>query len=431
MGRIMIVAGTRPELIKLAPIIKELERKNVDFVFIWSGQHYDYNMSKIFLKEFRLPVPDENLEVGSGSHSAQTSRIMLGLESCIKRYEPSIIVAEGDTNTVLAAALTSVKSLVPFAHVESGLRSWNMAMPEEVNRRAVDSISQLLFAPTPYAKLNLLAEGIPESSIHLSGNTVLDSVILMLKYTESKSILRKHGLERDRYILATIHRQENTENPRRLRSIFAALKRLSNLSEVIIPLHPRTALRVKTLNINTNGLKIIEPVGYVEFLTLLRNCSLVITDSGGVQEEAFILDVPTLTVRRSTEWVETVITRTNILTGYGTRRIFELASSKINTKDQKVIPKPKAMSVYGGGRASIRIVRKILEYLEFGYKIKEPNLMSRPVCMYILCPPYPRTGRVQKLLAFNANGMAEPRRGYEHCFVARTWVQNQTFNEET
>ena len=426
----MIVAGTRPELIKLAPIILELKRRNADFIFVWSGQHYDYNMSKIFLKEFRLPEPDENLEVGSGSHSAQTSRIMLRLERVIKRYEPSIIVAEGDTNTVLAAALTSVKSLVPFAHVEAGLRSWNMAMPEEVNRRAVDSISQLLFAPTPYAKLNLLAEGIPESSIHLSGNTVLDSVILMLKYTESKSILRKHGLERDRYILATIHRQENTENPRRLRSIFTALKRLTKLLDVIIPLHPRTALKLKNLNIDTKGVKVIEPVGYVEFLSLLRNCSLVITDSGGVQEEAFILGIPTLTVRRSTEWVETVVNGYNELTGYETRKIFEAASSKIKSKHQQIIPEPEAMRIYGGGKASKSIVEKMIAYLESGGKIKEPNLVSTPVCLYILCPPSVPGMKFQKLLSFNTNGVAEPLDGKRRYVVTRTWVRDKICDEK-
>lgn len=215
MKPIMVVAGTRPEVIKLAPVIKWLQRLSVDYVFVWSGQHYDYMLSRVFFEEFGLDEPDVNLMVGSGSHAEQTARVMLGLERAIMDYSPSVVVAEGDTNTVLAAALVSVKCLTPFAHVEAGLRSWSMVMPEEVNRRVADAVASLHFAPTRWAALNLLFEGVPSRTVHVAGNTIVDSLqqIMSRVYDRSDSVLNEYGLDEDDFILITLHRAENTNNP--------------------------------------------------------------------------------------------------------------------------------------------------------------------------------------------------------------------------
>jgi UDP-N-acetylglucosamine 2-epimerase (non-hydrolysing) len=225
MNPVMVVAGTRPEAIKLSPVIKWLQKLKLDTIFTWSGQHYDYELSEVFFKQLGLPEPDVNLNVRSGSHAKQTAKAMIRLEKTITQYRPSLVVAEGDTNTVAATALTAIKTCVPFAHVEAGLRSYDRTMPEEINRIVADSLSELLFAPTQLAVMNLTHEGIPLRKIHLTGNTIVDVVI---KYKETPrqkgtELLEELNIGSGRYILLTLHRQENTNNLSRLLNIIKAL----------------------------------------------------------------------------------------------------------------------------------------------------------------------------------------------------------------
>ncbi|MEM1990627.1 MAG: UDP-N-acetylglucosamine 2-epimerase (non-hydrolyzing) [Candidatus Bathyarchaeia archaeon] len=386
MKPIMVVAGTRPEVIKLAPVIEWLQRLSVDYVFVWSGQHYDYMLSRVFFEEFGLDEPDVNLMVGSGSHAEQTARVMLGLERAIMDYSPSVVVAEGDTNTVLAAALVSVKCLTPFAHVEAGLRSWSMVMPEEVNRRVADALASLHFAPTRWAALNLLFEGISSRSVHVTGNTVVDALQeLMGKVSElSNNVLSRYNLERGNFILATLHRAENTNNPERLKSILEALDELSQYYPIVFPIHPRTRSAAARFGLSKclSRIRVMEPLGYFEFLALLSNCRVVLTDSGGVQEEAFTLKVPTVTLRYNTERPETTLYGINVLAGAEKDRIVKLAL--MQAERAKEIRGLSFENPLGDGQAGKRIAQLLREAVNEGLAIKEPDLRETPVVEYRL-----------------------------------------------
>ncbi|MCX8205575.1 MAG: UDP-N-acetylglucosamine 2-epimerase (non-hydrolyzing), partial [Candidatus Nezhaarchaeota archaeon] len=329
MRPVMIVAGTRPEVVKLASVIEWLQRLGVSYVFVWSGQHYDYQLSRVFFEELEVGRPDLDLRVGSRPQAEQAAGIMLRLGRAVRERSPSVIVAEGDTNTVLASALTAAKCSTPFAHVEAGLRSWDARMPEEVNRRVADAVASLHFAPTKLAAVNLLFEGVPSRSIYLTGNTVVDALHKFAGRVASLSdcVLSKHGLERHGFILATVHRAENTESPQRLGSILKALDKLSQLHPVVFPAHPRTrgAVAKYGLSKHLGRVRVTGPLGYFEFLALLSSCRAVLTDSGGVQEEAFTLKTPTVTLRYSTERPETTMYRVNVLAGAETERIVKLA----------------------------------------------------------------------------------------------------------
>ena len=386
MKPLMVVAGTRPEVVKLAPVVKWLQKLGVDYVFVWSGQHYDYMLSRIFFEEFELAEPDVDLRVGSGSHAEQTARIMLGLERTIKDYSPSIVVAEGDTNTVLASALVSVKCLTPFAHIEAGLRSWSMLMPEEVNRRVADVVASLHFAPTEWAALNLLFEGISSKSIHITGNTIVDALQeFMNKVADlSNSILGKHGLEIRNYILVTLHRAENTDDPERLKSILEALDELSQYYSVIFPIHPRTKGAIARFGLSDclSRVRLVEPLGYFEFLALLSGCRVVLTDSGGVQEEAFTLKVPTVTLRYNTERPETTLYGINVLAGAEKGRIVKLAL--MQAERAREIRGLSFENPLGDGQAGKRIARLLGEAVDEGLAIEEPDLRETPVIEYRL-----------------------------------------------
>ncbi|MEM2170109.1 MAG: UDP-N-acetylglucosamine 2-epimerase (non-hydrolyzing) [Candidatus Bathyarchaeia archaeon] len=386
MKHIMVIAGTRPEVIKLAPVIKWLQRINVDYVFVWSGQHYDYMLSRVFFEEFELDEPDANLMVGSGSHAEQTARVMLGLERAIRDYSPPVVVAEGDTNTVLAAALTSVKCLTPFAHVEAGLRSWSMVMPEEVNRRVADAVASLHFAPTKWAALNLLFEGVPSRTVHVTGNTIVDSLQQIMGRVSDRSdgVLNGYGLDKDDFILVTLHRAENTNNPGRLKSILEALDELSQFYPVVFPIHPRTRGAVYRLGLSKclSRLMLIEPLGYLEFLALLSNCRVVLTDSGGVQEEAFTLKIPTVTLRYNTERPETTLYSINVLAGAEKDRIVKLALMQAERAEE--IRGLSFENPLGDGQAGKRIARLLEEAVDGGLAIEEPDLRETPVVEYRL-----------------------------------------------
>lgn len=282
---IAFVAGTRPEIIKLYPVIKSIDKIGLCYYFIWSGQHYDYNLSKIFFEQFQLHDPHYNLGVGSGTHAEQTAKIMIELEKVLQTLKPALVVAQGDTNTVLAAALTSAKLSIPFAHIEAGARSWNMKMPEEINRRVADAIASIHYASTYLAAINLLFEGIPKRRIHITGSTAVDVVYEFLTKVEKieEDILAKYGAEPQSYALVTIHRAENTDNPQRLAAIIKALENLARHMPVIFPIHPRTKNTVVKAGLqhNLRDIKLLEPLGYFEFLTLMKNAKVVLTDSGG------------------------------------------------------------------------------------------------------------------------------------------------------
>jgi len=409
MKPVLLVAGTRPEAIKVAPVIEHLRRLGVDFVFVWSGQHYDYEMARTFFEQLSLPEPDESLNVRSGTHSEQTARAMVKLEKTVHRCQPSIVVSEGDTNTVVATAVTSAKCRVPFAHVEAGLRSWNMAMPEEINRKIVDSVSSLHFAPTRLAALNLLFEGISPKGLHVTGNTIVD-VVNKHKDTAGQvgeELLDKLGLEKRRYLLVTIHRAENTDNASRLRNIVRALGELSKEFRVVFPVHPRTVLRVAKLGLQRlwRGVSRLTPLGYWEFLGLLMNCLTVITDSGGVTEEACTLRVPCVTLRYNTERPETLM-RGNVLAGDRTRTILSLVRSQ--TRRSAMISGDSSANPLGDGDAGQRIAAALRNSIETGLRIVEPDLRKTPFVIYRLlrARQVPHLRRYESLVAFDKFGLS-------------------------
>ncbi|RLF94879.1 UDP-N-acetylglucosamine 2-epimerase (non-hydrolyzing) [Thermococci archaeon] len=323
---ISVVLGTRPEIVKMAPIIKELKKRDIDYFVIHTGQHYSYNLDKVFFENFDLEKPRYNLEVGSGTHGKQTGEILKRIERVLIDEKPEIVLVEGDTNTVLASALAASKLHIKVGHVEAGLRSFWKWMPEEINRVLTDHISDLLFAPTEIARNNLLNEGIREG-VYVVGNTIVDS--LKLKKIEK--------IEKD-FILLTLHREENADNPEKLKSIIKGTEMISEYFDtpVIYPIHPRTKKNLKKfgIEINEKFIKLVDPLNYFKFLSYLKSCKFVLTDSGGVQEEACILKIPCITLRDNTERPETINIGANILAGNNPKKILESAvkMSKANKK---------------------------------------------------------------------------------------------------
>jgi len=423
MKPVMVVAGTRPEVIKLAPVFKWFDRLGVEYVFVWSGQHYDYELSRIFFDQFRIPDPDENLNVRSGTHAEQTAKVMMGLEKLIEKYSPSVVVGEGDTNTVVASSLTALKCLVPFAHVEAGLRSWNMCMPEEINRKIADAVATLHFAPTKLAAVNLLFEGIPSKCIHVTGNTIVDMVSEYegLARKRGEELLSDLGLNKYRYILATVHRAENTENPQRLRNIVMALEELSQYYDVLFPVHPRTKKRLIELDLlrHLQNVRIVKPMGYLEFLGVLALAGVVLTDSGGVQEEAFTLKVPTVTLRYNTERPETTMFHVNVLAGADKDRIVKLTLMQAERAEE--IRGLSFENPLGDGYAGKRIVQIVKEAVESGLSIKEPDLRETPVIEYRLLDDrgLESSSLFDLLVAFNGDGRPTLPKGDMLRFLAR------------
>jgi UDP-N-acetylglucosamine 2-epimerase (non-hydrolysing) len=306
---IAVLVGTRPEIIKMAPVMRALKKRRLPFVFIHSNQHYSEEMDQRIVKDLKLPQPDFHLHVGSGTHAFQTGRIMEGVEKICQEIKPSIMIVHGDTNTTLGGALTAKKLKIPVGHVEAGLRSHDYQMPEEINRILTDRISDILFSPTEQAKKNLLKEGIDDKTIVVTGNTVVDALLEHVAIAKKSSILRSHSINKNEYILVTAHRPENVDNKDRLISLIALLSHAQKRmhSTIVWPIHPRTAQKLAEFNITlpTNWI-IIPPVGYIDMLALMNFAQLIMTDSGGVQEEAFILKKALVTMRDSTERPETL-----------------------------------------------------------------------------------------------------------------------------
>ncbi len=316
--KIVTVLGARPQFIKAAAVSRLFLRAPVvREILVHTGQHYDQNLSEIFFRELGLPKPDYNLGIGSGNHGAQTGRMLEAIEQVLITEMPDMLLVYGDTNSTLAGALAAAKLHIPVAHIEAGLRSFNRRMPEELNRVLTDHVSSLLFAPTQSAITNLVREGVSAEKIHRVGDVMYDAALYYgAKAEQTSTILDKLGLTPGNYVLATIHRAENTDDAVRLRRIFDALNSLAQTCRVVVPLHPRTreALRNANYDFSANpGLSIIDPVGYLDMVMLEKHARLIATDSGGVQKEAFFYKVPCATLREETEWVELVESGWNTL----------------------------------------------------------------------------------------------------------------------
>ena len=340
---------------KLGPLSRAL-RRHVREIVVHTGQHYDHAMSDAFFDELDLPRPDRHLGIGSGPHGRMTGRMLEALEEVIAEEKPAMVIVLGDTNSTLAGALAAAKMGVPVAHVEAGLRSFDPAMPEEINRRLTDHVSRLLLCPTPVAVANLKAEGIVRG-VHRTGDVTMDAVRANLP--RALAAARPPGLPASgAYYLATVHRQENVDHAGRLAGILGALEGLS--LPVVLPLHPRTAARMAALRrrLDTSRVRVIAPQPYLAMLRLMKEASAVLTDSGGVQKEAFILGAPCITLRRTTEWTETLESGANRLVG--------TAPSKIRSAVRAIErdrPRWRAARVYGDGRAGERIARVIARFL--------------------------------------------------------------------
>jgi UDP-GlcNAc3NAcA epimerase len=307
--KILTVVGARPQFVKAAIVSRALRAvPDVQEVLVHTGQHYDENMSAIFFDELDMPRPAYNLEIGSGTHGAQTGQMLAAVESAMMAEKPDWMLTYGDTNSTLAGALAAAKLHIPVAHVEAGLRSFNRRMPEEINRILTDHVSDLLFVPTETAAANLRHEGVDEEKVREVGDVMYDAALFYGDRAQSQ-ILDRLGLEPKGYILATIHRAENTDVPERLRAILRGFVQAAKETPLILPLHPRTRAafqREGLLQEAEDGLRLIDPVGYVDMVALEKNAALIATDSGGVQKEAYFYRVPCLVLRDQTEWVELV-----------------------------------------------------------------------------------------------------------------------------
>jgi UDP-N-acetylglucosamine 2-epimerase (non-hydrolysing) len=318
--KVIHVVGARPNFMKVAPVMKALEKKDgIKQILIHTGQHYDSNMSDIFFQQLGIPAPDINLEVGSGSHAVQTAQIMSRIETLLMQEKPDLVLVPGDVNSTMAAAIVCAKLRIPIGHIEAGLRSFDRNMPEEINRLITDQIADFLFTPSADGDKNLLREGIAPEKIHLVGNVMIDTLVQLLpqavaRWSDLSLSLR---IQEKKYCLVTLHRPSNVDASSILLKIMETLEELSHDITMVFPLHPRTRHQLIQLGLNTDKptLRIVEPFGYLDFLALQKNAKLVITDSGGIQEETTVLGVPCLTVRENTERPVTVTMGTNILVG--------------------------------------------------------------------------------------------------------------------
>ncbi len=392
--KIVTIVGARPQFIKAASVSRAIVEHNrqssasITEVIVHTGQHYDHNMSEVFFRELEIPEPDINLEIGSGTHGRQTGQMLMHLEGVLLAEKPDWVLVYGDTNSTLAGALAAVKLHLPVAHVESGLRSFNRKMPEEINRVLTDHVANFLFCPTQQAVDNLIAEGIGKNDsssrnfikhsvsddpsapnqtisltamsyelppkLFLTGDVMYDSVLYNLELAKKKPIIMdKPGFEIGTYALATVHRAENTDNDRRLISIFKAFDQLSaNGLPVVIPLHPRTRKIINESGLTAKNVQIIEPVSYLDMLLLEKQAKVILTDSGGVQKEAYWMKVPCITLRDETEWTETVESGWNVLAGADAGKILEFASNCGCPARQE--------QLFGDGHASEKIVAALI-----------------------------------------------------------------------
>jgi UDP-N-acetylglucosamine 2-epimerase (non-hydrolysing) len=372
--KIATILGTRPEIIKMAPIIAEINKRGISQIVLHTGQHYDKEMSDTFFKDLEIPTPDYNIHVGSGSHAKQTGLMMKGIEEILLEEKPDIVLVQGDTNAVLAGALVCAKLHIAVGHVEAGLRSYDVTMPEEINRMAADVCSLMYFIPTYDSAINLLSEGISRKNMFVTGNTVVDACFRHLEIAEKRGFeeesLRDLDIENmDNILTLTMHRAENVDVKERVTSIIEALKDLSEMN-IIFPIHPRTKNTLKNFGLfdelnNLDHVHIVKPIGYLDFLLLTSKSTLILTDSGGLQEEAITLNVPALTLRYNTERPETVTAGGNILVGSDKKAILENAR-KILTDEEFAQKMKDAQNPYGQGNAAQKTVNAIEKYYDEG-----------------------------------------------------------------
>lgn len=347
------IVGARPQFIKSAPVSRALSSRFRE-VLIHTGQHYDYGMSEIFFEEMEMRAPDFNLGVGGGSHGEQTGRMLIELEKVVNEVKPDCILVYGDTNSTLAGAVVAAKAGIPLAHVEAGLRSFNRAMPEEVNRVLTDHVSNFLFCPTDTAIENLEKEGIV-NGVHRVGDVMYDALLHNLVIARKRSqTLERLGLQKGSYALATVHRAATTDDPERMRSVLDALSALS--LKVVFPVHPRTQKMIREWGLTTNSnVLFIEPQGYFDILILQENADCILTDSGGMQKEAYLLGVRCITLREETEWVETVTSGWNKLAG--------VDKDMILTTFETWHPHGERPRLYGDGHAAEQILQILADGL--------------------------------------------------------------------
>ena len=350
--RFLTIIGARPQFIKAATVSRAITAAGLEEILVHTGQHFDANMSDIFFDELEIPNPTYHLGIGGGTHGEMTGRMLGAIEAVITRECPDRVLVYGDTNSTLAGALAAAKLNVPIAHVEAGLRSFNRQMPEEINRIVADHTATWLMTPTETATANLVREGIPLSRIQEVGDVMYDAALYYGAKAQQRSrILETSGLEKGGYVLVTIHRQENTDDPGRLAAIFGALRDVAATRPVVLPLHPRTKQRLADTGhlTMTRGIIISPPLGYLDMLMLERHAAVVATDSGGVQKEAYFQGVPCVTLRDETEWVELVALRWNRLAPPGTSDIAAAIRAAAEEKGESGTP-------YGDGNAARKVV---------------------------------------------------------------------------
>ena len=363
--KILNVVGARPNFVKIAPIVAAMKRsRKLRSYLVHTGQHYDRNMSKLFFDEMGLPRPDENLEVGSGSHAQQTAAIMSKFEPVVERYRPDAVLVVGDVNSTIACALVAVKLGVRVIHVEAGLRSRDRTMPEEINRLLTDQIADLLFVTSPEAIDNLVAEGVSRRKIHFVGNVMIDTLRRFQRRAEKSDIRGRLGLAHQGYALLTLHRPSNVDHESDLAHLLGTLRQVADRLPVVFPIHPRTRGRIAALKrlerlANHPQLRLIEPLGYLDFLKLMLDARFVMTDSGGIQEETTVLRIPCLTLRENTERPITVTAGTSVLVGRDREKILR-CTDRILAGRWKQGRTPR----FWDGRAAERIVR-VLERLDW------------------------------------------------------------------
>ena len=346
MKKIITVVGARPQFIKAATLSRQFTLKGIEELIIHTGQHFDANMSDVFFDEMEIPKPAYQLDIHGLTHGAMTGRMMEGIEGILLKEKPDGLLVYGDTNSTLAGALAASKLHIPVIHVEAGLRSYNMEMPEEINRILTDRISTILFCPTDTAIQNLKREGFENMPIKIikNGDVMQDAAMYYATKAEQKStIIQQAAL--NKFVLATIHRQENTDSPQNLKSIIEGLNEINKQVPVVVPIHPRTRNILKQLNI-VPEFKLINPVGYFDMIMLLKSCELVITDSGGVQKEAFFFGKHCITLREQTEWVELIDQGYNLLVGSDSNKLkeaFEFFKTKLSDF---------TVDLYGKGKAA-------------------------------------------------------------------------------
>ncbi len=364
--KVVSVAGTRPNFVKIAPLIKEMGKyKEIEHIFVHTGQHYDKQLSKLFFRDLKIPKPDINLEVGSGSHALQTGEVMVRFEKILHKIIPDLVVVVGDVNSTLACTLTAKKLGIKVAHVEAGLRSFDMGMPEEINRVMTDRIADFLFTTEEAANRNLANEGIDKRKIFFVGNVMIDTLLGHREKAKSSDILKKLNITKKNYAALTLHRPSNVDNEVMFNRILDIIYEIQKHIKVIYPTHPRsngsiTKYRLLEKVKGMENLTLTEPLGYLDFLCLMDNSKLVLTDSGGIQEEATVLGVPCITLRNNTERPVTVEQGTNLLVSTTKERVikkaFEVIDNKVNFRNK--IPE------LWDGKAAQRIVKVLVDHFK-------------------------------------------------------------------